>query len=111
VSETPESKESRGPWLKYGALKAEAEAHAKYCSALKDYIRLVGDGHPNTLPADFFVKKDYYEQNCEPRKSAQSNYVDCYDSKGNLVPDPYAEFGGFIVSCALGQTAKPRMTK
>ena len=32
--------------------------------------------------------------------------VDCYDSKGNLVPDKFAGFGGVQLSCAPGQTAK-----
>jgi len=32
--------------------------------------------------------------------------VDCYDSKGNLVPNPFAKFGGVQDSCGPGQTAK-----
>ena len=32
--------------------------------------------------------------------------VDCYDSKGKLVPDKFAEFGGVTIACAPGQTAK-----
>lgn len=32
--------------------------------------------------------------------------VDCYDSKGNLVPDDWEKFGGVKLSCAPGQTAK-----
>jgi len=33
--------------------------------------------------------------------------VDCYDSKGNLVPDKFADLGGITVACAPGFTAKP----
>jgi hypothetical protein len=32
--------------------------------------------------------------------------VDCYDSKGNLVPDQFSKFGGVQLSCAPGQTAR-----
>ena len=32
--------------------------------------------------------------------------VDCYDAKGNLVPDEFAQFGGVTISCAPGQTAR-----
>jgi hypothetical protein len=33
---------------------------------------------------------------------------DCYDSNGNLAPNWFAAFGGYRVSCAPGQTRKPR---
>ena len=32
--------------------------------------------------------------------------VDCYDAKGNLMPDQFAQFGGVTTSCAPGQTAR-----
>jgi hypothetical protein len=32
--------------------------------------------------------------------------VDCYDSSGNLVANPFEKFGGVITGCAPGQTAK-----
>src|SRR5437660_6278966 len=32
--------------------------------------------------------------------------VDCYDAKGNLVPDQFAQFGGVTTGCAPGQTAR-----
>ena len=34
--------------------------------------------------------------------------VDCYDSNGNLVADPFAKLGGVTTGCAPGQTAKLR---
>jgi hypothetical protein len=34
--------------------------------------------------------------------------LDCYDTKGNLLPDPFADIGGIITSCAPGQIAKPK---
>ncbi|MGA8036733.1 MAG: hypothetical protein WB985_12260 [Candidatus Acidiferrales bacterium] len=33
--------------------------------------------------------------------------VDCYDAKGNLVPDQFAKYGGITMACAPGQTAVP----
>jgi hypothetical protein len=36
--------------------------------------------------------------------------VDCYDSKGNLMPDQFAKFGGVQLSCSTGQTAKVRQS-
>jgi hypothetical protein len=32
--------------------------------------------------------------------------VDCYDSNGNLVRDPFAKFGGVRVECPAGTTAR-----
>jgi hypothetical protein len=32
--------------------------------------------------------------------------VDCYDVNGNLVPDPFAKFGGVRLECPVGQAAK-----
>lgn len=37
--------------------------------------------------------------------------VDCYDSKGNLLPDPFAKFHGVQLSCAPGETAKVHQSK
>ena len=39
--------------------QAEAEEQAKYWVVLKNYISVTGGGLPDTLPADFFAKKDY----------------------------------------------------
>jgi len=32
--------------------------------------------------------------------------VDCYDAKGDLLPNPFAQFGGVTTACAPGQTAR-----
>ena len=32
--------------------------------------------------------------------------VDCYDAKGNLVPDPFKKFGGVQLGCAPGETPR-----
>lgn len=32
--------------------------------------------------------------------------VDCYDSNGNLMPDPFAKLGGVRLDCPAGQTAR-----
>ena len=37
--------------------------------------------------------------------------MDCYDAKGNLLPDESKAFGGFTVSCAPGMTAKPTASR
>jgi hypothetical protein len=50
-------------------------------------------------------------RNTAPKPNPQELHtiaVDCYDSKGNLVPDQFAKFGGVQLSCAPGQTAKVR---
>ena len=34
--------------------------------------------------------------------------VDCYDQKGNKLPDPFAKYGGVQTGCGPNQIAKPR---
>ncbi len=45
--------------------------------------------------------KDYWSQFPEHKT------VDCYDAKGNLIPDPFAKFGGVRESCGPNQIEKP----
>jgi hypothetical protein len=95
VSETAVSKDSQKPWLKYAA-QAEAEEQAKYCAVLKNYVSVTGGGQPDTLPADFFAKKDYFEQNCKRRPELPT----CADyEKQQKIPPPPS---GYKITDAKG---------
>lgn len=37
--------------------------------------------------------------------------VDCYDSNGNLMPDPFPKIGGVRLSCPQGQTARVHQSR
>ncbi len=45
------------------------------------------------------------------KRTMTGQAVDCYDSKGKLLPDKFADLGGVQLSCGPGQTTKVHQPK